>query len=283
MRSLVAEQFPELRAQPLRHFGSGWDNVMYRLGDEWVVRLPRRAVAAQLIENEQRWLPRLAPLLPVAVPTPLHFGKPGAGYPWPWSVLRWLPGRPADLEPPQSDQAGQLAAFLRALHKPAPDNAPENPVRGVPLAHRQGALEERLNRLGDSFDIIETDIRPIWTAAMAASSEFEPRWLHGDLHPQNVLVERGRISAVIDWGDITCGDIATDLASIWMLFERSHDRAQVIDAYGDLQDATYLRAIGWAIMFGAMLLDTGMTDNPRHAEVGRRTLERVAQDVLARL
>jgi aminoglycoside phosphotransferase (APT) family kinase protein len=132
--SLLAEQHPDLKHLPIAPVDSGWDNTMFRLGDRLSIRLPRRQIAAQLIENEQTWLPLIADKLSLPVPIPYRLGKPGRGYPWQWSVLPWLPGVTADRQQPKSDRAKSFALFLRSLHHPAPLNAPLNPVRGVPYS-----------------------------------------------------------------------------------------------------------------------------------------------------
>jgi aminoglycoside phosphotransferase (APT) family kinase protein len=251
---------------------------MFRLGDELAVRLPRRAVAAELVRNEQQWLPRVAGGLPIQAPIPVHTGTPALGYPWHWSVVSWLPGAPVDQAQPHADEGQTLGAFLRALHVPAPDNAPENPVRGVPLADRASGVEERLTRLRTSTDAITPEVNAAWRDALEAPETTHAHWLHGDLHARNVLVHEGRISGIIDWGDITSGDVATDLASIWMLFEDSAARAIAIESYGGDED-TWRRARGWAVLFGAVLLDSGLVDNPRHAAMGRATLQRLAEDL----
>jgi len=168
-------------------------------------------------------------------------------------------------------------AFLKALHTPAPDDAPPNPVRGVSLQSRAKGVEERLHRLASWSDIELAAVWPVWQAALAAPETQERVWLHGDLHARNVLVADGVISGVIDWGDVTAGDPATDLASIWMLLGERNARAEAIAAY-DADDATWARAKGWAVLFGAILLDTGLTDTPRHAVMGMRTFERLAED-----
>jgi aminoglycoside phosphotransferase (APT) family kinase protein len=275
---LLQEQHPDLAHLPLHWVDAGWDNVVVRLGDQWVIRLPRRQAAAALIENEQIWLPRLADRLPIPVPTPYRLGQPGPGYPWCWSVLPWLTGVAADQAEPQANQASRLAAFLRSLHKPAPSNAPKNPVRGVPLIHRAAAVEERLQRLKTKTDLITPKIRHLWQIAVNAPMDVPAKWLHGDLHARNILVERGAITGIIDWGDLTSGDIATDLAAIWMLFSDHKARQQALVEYPPISEATLQRAKGWAIVFGVVLLDTGLVDHPRHAVMGERTLRRVAED-----
>lgn len=276
VRDLLADQHPDLAGLPIRHVDSGWDNAMFRLGEELCLRLPRRTVAARLILNEQRWLPLLAPRLPLPIPAPVRIGAPGAGYPWSWSVIAWMEGRTADLDPPGADQAEPLAAFLRALHVAAPADAPPNPVRGVPLEGRIEAVEERLARLKRITSAITPRVRRAWREALEAPHERSPTWLHGDLHARNVLVRSGRLTGIIDWGDMTSGDRATDLAALWMLLPDAGARARATEAYGDPDSALWLRARGWAILFATFLLDTGLQDHPQHAAMGRLTFERLA-------
>jgi len=273
---LLAEQHPDLTHLAVRALEAGWDNAMFRLGDHLAVRLPRRAVANQLIANEQRCLSSLASSLPLPVPAPCRIGRPGLGYPCAWSILPWLHGMSADICGPDVAQAIPFAEFLRALHVPAPKDAPMNPFRGVPLRERSNALEARLVRLASRTRLITPRVRRIWQEALEAPVNEERVWLHGDLHPRNVLVERGVISGVIDWGDITSGDCATDLAASWMLFDDPGARAELQAEYGPVPPATWVRAKGWAVLFGLVFLETGLTDNPRHAEIGARILSRVA-------
>jgi aminoglycoside phosphotransferase (APT) family kinase protein len=242
------------------------------------VRLPRRKAAAKLIENEQTWLPLLADRLSLPVPIPYRIGQPALDYPWRWSVLPWLPGVSADRDEPHANQARPFASFLRSLHMPAPFNAPQNPVRGVPLIQRAVAVEERMRRLQTKTNLMTPELKNTWNKALNAPVDVKAKWLHGDLHPGNILVESGAIAGIIDWGDITSGDIATDLASIWMLFSDRNARQQAIAEYANVSEATLQRALGWAILFGVVLLDSGLVDHPRHAAIGDRTLRRVSED-----
>ncbi len=278
VRSLLTAQHPDLAQLPIHLVDAGWDNAMFRLGDRHVVRLPRRQVAATLIEHEQTWLPQIAKHLSIPVPTPRRLGQPTADYPWRWSILPWLPGVAADQAEPQADQAKRFALFLRSLHRPAPANAPLNPVRGVPLSHRATAIAERMQRLETNTNFLTATIKQVWHQALNAPIADQTTWLHGDLHSRNILVENGIITGVIDWGDITSGDIATDLASIWMLFSSQTARRRAIAEYANVSEATLQRAKGWAVLFGVVLLDTGLVDHPRHAIMGERTLRRVAED-----
>lgn len=273
---LIADQHPDLARLPLQIVDAGWDNALFRLGNDLAVRLPRRAASAALVVNEQTWLPRLAPRLPLPIPVPLRMGTPGRGYPWRWSIVPWLAGSAADQHEPASSQAAPLAAFLRALHVAAPGDAPVNPFRGCSLDVRVPSAVERMERLALKTNLITPAIGRIWDQAVGAALDVAPTWLHGDLHPGNVLVAGGAISGVIDWGDITSGDCATDLAAIWMLFDEPRARYDALAAY-NCSEATLQRARGWVLLFGLLLLDTGLIDHPRHAIIGERTLRRVAQ------
>ena len=277
--TLLADQHPDLAQLRLQAVDAGWDNALFRLGEHLAVRLPRRAAAAPLIVHEQRWLPRLAEQLTLAIPAPCRVGVPAHGYPWHWSVVPWLPGRTADQHAPDPAQSRPFAAFLRSLHAKAPADAPANPVRGVALQQRAAVVEARMQRLASRTNLITPQIRQIWQAALHAPLDLPPTWLHGDLHPRNVLVEHGSITGIVDWGDITAGDSATDLAAIWMLFADPAARQQSLAAYGDLSQATLQRAKGWAVLFGVVLLDSGLIDNPHNAAIGTRTLQRVAEPI----
>ncbi len=277
-RSLLERQHPDLAQLPLRIAGEGWDNAMIRLGEALVMRIPRREAAARLIEHEQRWLPVLAPALPIDIPAPVRVGTPDAGMPWSWSIVPWYEGGTANVEPPAAREADRLGAFLAALHVPAPADAPRNPVRGVPLEVRRDAVDERLDRLECMTDCVDDRIRRVWREALAAPFGRDDTWIHGDLHPRNVLVAGGRFCAVIDWGDVAAGDRATDLASIWMLFGDRATRERAIAACGAVDAATLARAKGWAVFFGTVLVDTGVVDHPAHAEIGERTLARLSED-----
>ena len=275
--ALLSEQHPDLAQLPLREVDAGWDNALFRLGDRLAVRLPRRAAAAALVAHEQQWLPRLEDQLALPIPVPVRRGVPAHGYPWRWSVVPWLPGITADLDEPRAPQAERLAEFLCSLHVPASADAPTNPYRGVPLRQRASAAHVRLRRLRGKTDLITPAITRIWQEALDAPLDVASTWLHGDLHPRNVLVEQGVISGIIDWGDLTAGDCATDLASIWMLFADGEARQAALAAYAKLSAATLQRAKGWAILFGSIFVDTGLVDNPRMVVIGARTLRRVVE------
>lgn len=271
VKALLQAQHPDLSDAPLEPIASGWDNAIFRLGEQLCVRLPRRAASAALLVNEQRWLPALKPRLPLPIPSPVRLGLPCASYPWHWSVLPWLAGATADQSHLRADQGIVLAQFLKALHVPAPPGAPHNPHRGVPLAQRAAAVEERMERLDRRTRFVGTTIRSIWRDALSAPMDVESTWIHGDLHARNVLVHVQRLSAVIDWGDVCTGDCATDLAAVFMWLPDGNSRAMARAAYGG-SPATWQRARGWAVVLGLVLLETGLTDDPQHAAMGERIL-----------
>lgn len=276
--NLLKQQHPDLAHLPITLFDAGWDNVIFRLGDKLSIRLPRRQAAAKLIEHEQIWLPEIAKRLTIPVPTPCRIGQPASSYPWRWSILPWLEGTTADLEQLDLNQGKLWGTFLRSLHTSAPLNSPSNPVRGVPLRNRAADLEPRIQRLEQKTDLITQTIKNIWHQALDASIDVEAKWLHGDLHPGNILVKNGEMAGIIDWGDITSGDVATDLASIWMLFDDQYMRQQAITQYYNISAQTLQRAKGWAIYFGVTLLDVGLIDNSRQAKTGEQTLRCVAEE-----
>src|SRR5262249_36551398 len=154
----------------------GWDNVSYRLGETLLVRLPRRLMAAPLAWNEQRWLPLLAPGLPVAVPAPVRTGRAGCGYPWCWSIVPWIGGTPAFDAPLR--HGAKVGAFLRPLHQPAPEDAPTNPYRGGPLADREKPFRDRVASLA-SRGLRPAGVETAWERGLAAPAATEAVWLHG--------------------------------------------------------------------------------------------------------
>jgi aminoglycoside phosphotransferase (APT) family kinase protein len=251
VRRLVAGQLPQWAALPIEPVSSaGTDNALYRLGDDMVLRLPRRERTSATLEKERRWLPRLAPFLPLAVPAPLAEGMPAAGYPFKWSVYRWLEGenatvqRVADL----SRTATDLAQFIAALQQIDPTGGPSpgahNFFRGEPLAARDAATRTAIVSLRAAIDL--GAVTAAWEAALR-SSEWEqpPVWIHGDLDSRNLLVQEGRLSAVIDWGGLGVGDPACDVMVAWKVL--SVDTRDSFRAALSVDESTWARARGWAL------------------------------------
>ncbi len=256
VRALLHEQHPDLAGLGLREVAGGWDNRMWRLGEELAVRLPRTPRAPSLLRTEQRWLPFLAPGLPLPVPVPVRAGEPSARFPKPWTVARWVHGEPADLTPITSPRAAAtLAGFLRALHRTAPGEAPANPTRGVPLEALERGFGEWFPAVASSN--VAAAARRIWEEAVAAQAwQDAPVWIHGDLHPANVVVSGGTLSGVIDFGEMCAGDPAADLAAAWLLLPAG-TAARFFDAYASADDAAIRRARGWAVLRALGLIGIG--------------------------
>jgi aminoglycoside phosphotransferase (APT) family kinase protein len=256
VRFLLHEQHPDLAGLELREVPGGWDNKMWRLGEELAVRLPRTPRASSLLRTEQLWLPALASRLPLPIPTPVRVGEPSARFPRTWTVVSWVAGEPADRTPISCPEAADsLAGFLRALHRQAPGAAPANPKRGVSLGTLEADFDDWLAVVATRE--VARDARRVWDQAVAAPAwGHAPVWLHGDLHPANVVVAEGMLRGVIDFGELCAGDPATDLAAAWVLLPAGTAR-RFFDAYADVDDATMRRAQGWAALSALSLIGIG--------------------------
>jgi aminoglycoside phosphotransferase (APT) family kinase protein len=281
---LLATQFPQWAGFPIRPVPSaGTDNALYRLGAEMVVRLPRIDWAIGQVEKERQWLPKLAPFLPLAIPVQLARGKPGEGYPWQWSVYRWLEGESATIErianPRQA--ATDLAQFIAALQRIDTAGGPlavEHKLRGIPLTMRDAQTREAIAALQG---MIDTDAATmVWEAALQAPEwDREPIWFHGDLLPGNLLVEQGRLSAVIDFGGLGVGDPACDLMIAWGLF--SGESRDVFRAALAVDDATWVRGRGHALSQAAIFIPYYLSTNPMGVGNARRMIDGVLADYSA--
>lgn len=291
VEALLAEQFPEFSALPVVRVAEGWDNVVFRLGAHLSVRMPRRAVAAWLIQNEFRWGGALVEglTLPLDLAVPSHLGQPGCGYLWHWTIGPWFTGRNAH-EAPLNDPiraAGTLGTFLGLLHRRAPGDAPRSLCRGAPLADRDAAFREGIDSdaVHDSSEVDVAALAALWARAMLVPVfDDEPVWLHGDVHPLNLIVDRGELVAAIDLGDLCTGDPASDLAVGWMLFDadaRAEFRKSVCQGAGvgddptaDKWDALWCRGWGWALALGVGFAN----GDDKVRDIGFRTLHRAMSE-----
>lgn len=277
VRRLISEQFPQWAGLSVAPVASaGTSNVMYRLGKDMVVRLPRTAGAAGDVAKEHTWLPRLAPSLPAAVPVPLGRGAPAEGWPWPWSVYRWLGGENPAVggigEPGRL--AGDLAEFVAALHRIDPGDGPPS-YRSEPLAARDEATRDAIAALGDAVDATVTTAA--WEESLRAPAPAGPPvWIHADLQPGNVLVVRGRLSAVIDFGCLGLGDPAVDLIAAWYVVPPGAREA--FRTALDADAAAWARGRGWALSIALLELRYYRGKNPVMATIAHHVVQEILLD-----
>jgi len=278
---LVAAQFPQwagLAVRPVEP--GGWDNVTFRLGPGLSVRLPSADCYAEQVGKEHRWLPALAGRLPLPIPEPIARGAPGCGYPWPWSVYRWLEGEPATAGRVGnlSRFAAEVADFLAALYRIDPAGGPppgaHNFFRGGPLAVYHAETMEAIAALGDEVDAGRA--AEVWQAALAAPWPGPPVWVHGDVSPENLLVAAGRLSAVIDFGCCAVGDPACDTAIAWTFF--SGESRRVFRARLPVDQATWARGRGWALWKALIVLVGALRDDPADAAQTRQVIGEILAD-----
>ncbi len=280
VRRLLRAQLPQWSHLSIeRLVSSGTDNAMFRLGDDMVVRMPRieRAVGALTLEG--RWLPVLAPHLPLAVPTPLAAGNADDGYPWPWSVYSWVEGDNAfeGRIDDMTQAALVLAEFIHALEAVDTTDAPPpgRGRRGAPLA----VLDQQTRQaIEAAAGLVDSDaVTAAWDAALHEPTwDRDPVWVHGDIARGNLLVRSGRICAVIDFGCSGVGDPACDLLVAWDLFD-PESRAVFRDAM-DVDDATWGRGRGWALCTSLWALPYYLHTNPVMVSQARRKLVQVLAD-----
>lgn len=276
---LISHQFPRWAHLPLEPVASaGSDNAIFRLGPDLAVRLPKRESAAPQAQREHQWLPRLAPALPLLAPVPIAVGAPASDYPWSWCVVPWLPGEDAFHAPPDdlAQAARDLAGFLMALRTADPTGGPaagrENSGRGVPLRYLDARVRRDVQALGGEID--GPAVLRVWEQALAAAEWSGPgAWVHGDLHPSNLLVRGGRVVGVLDFGLLGVGDPACDLFVAWSLLDA---RARpVLRQRLDCDEAMWLRGRGWAVFNAVIALAFYLTTNPTLCAMSRRTLDEV--------
>jgi aminoglycoside phosphotransferase (APT) family kinase protein len=283
-RQLVDRQFPQWSQLPIAPVPvDGWDNRTFRLGDELSIRLPTGDWYAQQVAKEQRWLPLLAPRLPLPIPEPVARGEPGCRYPYAWSVYRWLDGEIAE-RARIDDLAGfasALADFLNALRRadsaggPAPGE--HNFFRGGPLAVYEAEALDAIDALGG--EIPHDAVLRAWEDAMSTRWEREPVWVHGDVASPNLLVRDGRLAGVLDFGCSGVGDPACDVVIAWTFLDgASRDRFR---AALDVDDATWSRGRGWALWKALISLVGALEDGSPDAARSRRDIEHVLADFSA--
>ena len=279
VRALLEAQFPHWASLPIAPVEpAGWDNRTFRLGEAMAVRLPSAECYAEQVEKEQRWLPWLAPQLSLGVPIPLAIGEPGAGYPWRWSVYRWIDGETVVTASnvDRSQLASELARFLAKLQSL---DAAAGPAPGAHNFHRGGALsiyEEQTRRalaaLTEEIDAARAT--GIWDEALATSWERAPVWIHGDVAAGNLLLKDGRLTAVIDFGCCAVGDPACDLIAAWTIFDTSS--ADIFRSGLPLDPATWQRARGWALWKALITLVDEVQAGATNARRTRALIARIS-------
>jgi aminoglycoside phosphotransferase (APT) family kinase protein len=280
VRWLIGRQFPHWADLPLTKVRSaGTDHAVYRLGDDMVVRLPRLPTAAKMVENEQRWLPRLAPLLPLAIPVPLDKGVPDEGFPYPWSVYRWLPGKDLADQPDVDlhEVAVRLGRFVAALQRIDSSGGPLS-RRAKPVSTRDDGFVRSTIRQLATDGALDADVATaVWDEALAAPAwHGPPVWIHGDLFPGNLLARQGRLTAVIDFGLLGLGDPACDMLPAWTSL--TAETRAVFRAESGVDDATWARGRGWALSAGLGAVLVYRHTNPVLAAAGRHAIDESIAD-----
>lgn len=278
VRRLLGAQFPQWADLPVRPVRPmGWDNRTFRLGDDMVARLPSARAYVPQVEKEHRWLPILAPQLPLPIPTPIAMGQPLDGYPWAWSIYRWLPGRTLTTRQASGSHglARSLGLFLGALQRVDPKGGPSP---GPDNFHRGGSLQVYDAETRRAISLLETQIDAkaamrTWDAALTAPHAGPPLWLHGDISAGNLLVENGALAGVIDFGGMAVGDPACDLALAWSSMERQTRRA--FRSVLEVDDSVWNRARGWAL-WKSLIATAGLVAvRPAARKQGRVALETI--------
>ncbi len=280
-RHLIDSQFPQwkdLIIQPVAL--SGWDNRTFHLGENMLIRMPSAPDYELQIEKEQEWLPKLAPLLPLPIPAPLAIGKPSENYPWRWSIYRWIDGQSANHSQitDLSDFAKSLANFLTALERIDATNGPlaglHSFYRGGNLNHYDEEVRQAIVAIEDKIDV--NAIIEVWEAALMTTWDKSPVWVHGDISAGNLLVQEGRLSAVIDFGQLAVGDPACDLAITWTLFK--DNSREIFRKALQLDSGTWARGRGWTL-WKSLVVAAGFTDpNNTESKECWRIIDEVLED-----
>ena len=276
---LITEQFPRWTELPIERVEpSGTDNAIYRLGADMAIRMPRQRSSGDVPAEEFRWLPMLAPHLPLAIPEPIALGEPAEGYPCQWLICRWLDGENATLEriADPSLAATDLAGFISAMQAIDPTGGPAPDGRGGPLAPRDEWTRDSIAALADEIDV--DLVTAAWeTALQAPEWSAPPVWIHGDLDARNMLVQHGRLSGVLDFATMAVGDPASDVMVAWKMLPAEH--RDTFRAALAVDDATWARARGWVLSQALMILSYyTMETNPTLVVESRRWMREVLAD-----
>lgn len=289
IRELLRDQHPDLADLPIRQVEGGWGNQMWRLGDELAVRIQHMANGPDQQLKERRWLPLLAPRLPLPIPVPVRSGAPSERSPKIWTVMTWVPGQPLDHGSITRGEhaADTLAAFLRALHVAAPSDGPVDTAgHGAHPRDSIDGFDYFFHSVdADAIGSDAADVRAVWLDAVGAASwEGPPVWVHGDLHPANVIVADGTLAGVVDFGEMFVGDPAVDLAAAWVLLPEGM-AARFFAVYGDASEATVRRARGLAALKSLFLMLMGQNGDrglpggkPAWGPAGRAAIDRILSE-----
>ncbi len=274
---LVAAQFPRLSGLPIRKVEStGTVNAIYRLGPDLYARLPRLQRMVADLEHEWRWLPELAPHLPLQIPEPVAMGEPVRWFPFPWAIYRWIDGRPYDDEliGDERQAAREIAQFVLALRRIAVSGGAPSAGR-KPLRDLDGVTRDAIE---SAQGLIDNGAAGAWERSLEAPAwDGVPVWIHADLLRPNVLVHAGRLRAVIDFGSAGVGDPAADVIPAWSVFSAA-GREAFRDAL-DVDDSTWSRARGYALHQALLIIPYYTQTNPGFAELAQRTVREVLADV----
>ncbi|WP_432489573.1 aminoglycoside phosphotransferase family protein [Kineococcus sp. SYSU DK018] len=292
VHQLIAEQFPQWSQLPVRPVtNGGWDNFTFHLGPDMSVRLPAAAEYALAVDKEHHWLPRLAAQLPLPISTPLGKGEPGVGYPFAWSIHRWLEGDPVTATSTTDGTvdpirfAGDLADFLAALQQIDPTDGPppgvHNWFRGSTLRTYDATTQTALTALEARLDpAVDTDLtREVWATALQARWDRIPAWFHGDIAAGNLLLREGHLAAVIDFGTCGVGDPACDLAGAWTLLDAAGRR--VLRERLAVDEATWARGRGWALWKTLATYAQTVDRDDEAATTARRIFDAIFEDYAA--
>ncbi len=279
VRELLVDQFPQWRDLEIRAVsGFGTVNSIFRIGGDLAGRFPRRRADPQVItealEKERAATTAFARYCPFPVPRVLALGRPGAGYPLPWSVQSWLPGVTADEADPSrsagfAEDLATLIADLRAVDPQGARFAGTN--RGGDLRSHDPWMETCFRESDDILDV--PLLRGLWSRFRKLPRRSPDRMCHGDLIPGNVLVASGRLAGILDAGEFGPADPALDLIAGWHLLD--DEPRDLFRDLLDVDDLEWHRSMAWAFEQSMGVIWYYRRTNPAMSRMGRRTLDRI--------